>query len=246
MAAVTLNVTRWGDPDASQRVLLVHGLTSTGMTWWRVASQLAEHDVAVVAPDLRGHGLSPRATTFGFADHAADLALLGGRWDVAVGHSLGGPIVLSAALEDAKFAVALVLEDPALDLSEEWFDSGLDEYIDGLDRLDPADIAADNPTWHAQDAHIKSIGLRAVSPWTARRCLEDNQPYHHLGRLEKVDIPTKVIGADPEVGALFTPEHGAAAMTANSNVTYQLAKGSGHSIHREDPHEVVEAVLAAL
>jgi alpha-beta hydrolase superfamily lysophospholipase len=86
-------VLRWGRPGG-RRVLLVHGLTSSAATWWRVAARLAEAGCSVVAPDPRGHGWSPSAERCCFADHAADLAAFDeGRWDVVVGQSLAGPIL---------------------------------------------------------------------------------------------------------------------------------------------------------
>ena len=53
-------------------MLLVHGLSSYSGTWWRVASELAERGCHVVAPDLRGHGLSPSTSGYGFAAMAAE------------------------------------------------------------------------------------------------------------------------------------------------------------------------------
>ena len=37
---VALSTTVWG--DGSRRALLLHGLTSAGSTWWRIAEDLAE------------------------------------------------------------------------------------------------------------------------------------------------------------------------------------------------------------
>ncbi len=41
--------------------LLVHGVTSSSRTWWRVAPALAGRGFRVLAVDLRGHGASARA-----------------------------------------------------------------------------------------------------------------------------------------------------------------------------------------
>ena len=50
---------RWGPEPA--RVLLIHGITSSGATMWRLGEGLAER--GVVAPDLRGHGEAPLPTS---------------------------------------------------------------------------------------------------------------------------------------------------------------------------------------
>jgi len=40
--------------------LLIHGVTSSSRTWWRLAPELVRQGFRVLAVDLRGHGASPR------------------------------------------------------------------------------------------------------------------------------------------------------------------------------------------
>jgi alpha-beta hydrolase superfamily lysophospholipase len=42
--------------------MLVHGVTASSRTWWRVGPWFASRGWYTVAVDLRGHGDSPRAT----------------------------------------------------------------------------------------------------------------------------------------------------------------------------------------
>ena len=44
----------------SPRVLFIHGLSSAGPVWWRIAEALSAVGHPSTAPDLRGHGGSPR------------------------------------------------------------------------------------------------------------------------------------------------------------------------------------------
>jgi pimeloyl-ACP methyl ester carboxylesterase len=76
---VALLATRaWGDEGAGAArplALLVHGVTSSSRTWWRVGPALAARGFRVVAVDLRGHGASPRVVArLAAADLAADVA----------------------------------------------------------------------------------------------------------------------------------------------------------------------------
>jgi pimeloyl-ACP methyl ester carboxylesterase len=75
---VALLATRaWGDGADPSRPLavLVHGVTSSSRTWWRVGPALAERGFRVLAVDLRGHGASPRPVAgLAAADLAADVA----------------------------------------------------------------------------------------------------------------------------------------------------------------------------
>src|SRR3954453_17098848 len=72
--AVGLAQRRWG--KGPRRALLLHGLGSAGIGWWRIAESLARDGYAVCAPDLRGHGISPKPGRYGIADYAGDLAPL--------------------------------------------------------------------------------------------------------------------------------------------------------------------------
>jgi pimeloyl-ACP methyl ester carboxylesterase len=73
---VRLATLRWGRADARPSALLLHGLTSAGGTWWQVASALAAAGWSVTAPDLRGHGGSPRTLSYRLGDYAADVLAL--------------------------------------------------------------------------------------------------------------------------------------------------------------------------
>lgn len=242
--AVRLPVLEWG-LGGDRRALLVHGVSASGAGWWRVAAALAEHGVAVTAPDLRGHGGAPAATRYRLVDLAADLVPLGRRWDVVVGHSFGGPVVLELARSGAVEVGGLVLVDPFLG-ADDMAALVADQVAEVAASRDADRVAADNPRWHPDDAHHKAAAARAVSPGTVERWFADNDPWDgRVAALVEVAVPTHVVAADPAVGALFTPEQQARA-TANPLVTVERVAGAGHSVHRDDPAPVVAAVLRAL
>ncbi len=110
----TLSWTRHG---AGAPVILVHGITERGESWGPVADALATtHDV--IAVDLRGHGESGKASDYGLAAMAGDIAVVmedaGVSMPHLVGHSLGGAVVSAAG---AAFPVASVINvDQSLNL----------------------------------------------------------------------------------------------------------------------------------
>jgi pimeloyl-ACP methyl ester carboxylesterase len=57
---VPLTIHRYGSSDA-RTVVLVHGLTEAGTTWPDLVGHWGDN-WHVLAPDLRGHGQSPRFT----------------------------------------------------------------------------------------------------------------------------------------------------------------------------------------
>jgi lipase len=113
-----LHLFAWGPADGPP-VLMVHGVTNTG----RRFRELAEEHLAglrVLAPDLRGHGLSTWDPPWGAERHVADLLetldRAGVQRPVVVGHSFGGMLGLHLAATAPERVAALVLLDPAVAL----------------------------------------------------------------------------------------------------------------------------------
>ncbi|HEY3555984.1 alpha/beta hydrolase [Kribbella sp. NPDC051137] len=102
------------DTGAGEALLLVHGWGGDARAW----SGLDFARRRVVTVDLRGHGRSP-VLRKGYrpVDYARDLAGVLERLElgpvVAVGHSMGGQIVVQLALEYPELVRAVVAVDPA-------------------------------------------------------------------------------------------------------------------------------------
>jgi pimeloyl-ACP methyl ester carboxylesterase len=243
--AVALATTRWGTgPD---RVLLVHGIASAGATWWRLALTLAEDGFEVVAPDLRGHGSSPRADSYLLADHVADLRALGGGWDLVVGHSLGGLLGALATDADRRFTRRLVLLDPALDVTDDRYAARAEEEVARAEHPPSAgDVQAEHPAWDRRDAVAVALAARAADADAVARTLRDNAPWRHTAVISRLTVPTLVLGADPAHGALFRPRSGVELMIRNPSVRVRVVVGAGHAVHRDRPTAVAAAVRAFL
>ena len=106
----------WGNPEAPM-LFLLHGWMDVGASFQFVVDSL-EGDWHVIAPDLRGFGLTtgPQADAYWFPDYLADLdaLLLHYSPDAPVnliGHSMGGNIVaLYAGIRPERIAKLVVLE----------------------------------------------------------------------------------------------------------------------------------------
>jgi pimeloyl-ACP methyl ester carboxylesterase len=222
---MVLNIHRWGDGD--RRILLVHGICSSGATWQRIAEGIP--DATAIAPDLRGHGASPRAERYRAADYAADL---GTGWDLVIGHSLGGLIAVHAAAHDPAFAGRLILLDPVLELDD--FDAVTAENVREAANPPTAEqIAAENPDWHPEDARLKALAASQADPHAVERTMHDNAPWAHAALLGAIGVPTLLFG-----GPMAKPGLGA----GNPLVEHRRIPGTGHSLHRDRPELVLESI----
>lgn len=124
MARVTAALhTHLFGPPGPARVLALHGLTGHGRRW-RALAETQLPDVAVLAPDLLGHGRSSWDAPWTIDANVAALAGLTERAAtgpvVVVGHSFGGAIALALAAARPDLVAALVLLDPAVGLDGAW------------------------------------------------------------------------------------------------------------------------------
>jgi pimeloyl-ACP methyl ester carboxylesterase len=239
-----------GDPP----LLFIHGFTCDGHDWsWQIPHFVHRH--RVIALDNRGHGRSSVPDTgYGHEDFAADTAHLLDRLGcgpvVAIGHSLGGVIVSTLAIERPDLVRAVVSIDPGYLLPDE-VGVRMAPFFDALDSSDPA--AAVQAMLAASDTPATPLGLRTwhlrrvagvpehVLRQTARNLLKGialdsiSRPY-----LARRKCPVLALHARPAQGAI---EAGLLAHDQSRVVTFE---GSGHWIHQERPAEVNHLIDAWL
>jgi lipase len=150
-----LHTYRYG-PTRPPQILAVHGLTGHGLRWQTLA---AKHlpELAIVAPDLIGHGRSSWAAPWSIDANVDALAAL---FDaeagpvVVVGHSFGGAIALNLAAARPDLVSALVLLDPAVGLDGGWMRDIADDMFASPDYTDRAEARAEkvNGSWGEVDS----------------------------------------------------------------------------------------------
>lgn len=117
LGGLSIHYATWGTMTAPGRtVMLIHGLTATHRSWAEVGPQLAARGWYVVAPDLRGRGLSSKpARGYNVGVHASDLLALCDRLGIEkvtlIGHSLGAVIAMYAAALFPERVAKIVLVD---------------------------------------------------------------------------------------------------------------------------------------
>lgn len=249
----------WGDP-ADPPILLVHGVTSSVETWWRVGPALAASGHRVVALDLSGHGRTGHWNGHHrFREAAADLVafLRAAHLDSpdlrVVGHSFGA--MAAAALPIAGLAPArLVLLDPPAapqagmrTMAEDPVERHYDTIADGV-----AVISAAYPDWTLGDVVAKAIGLHRVEEAAALAILLENGDWDAgvadlaAGAAGGILPETWVVRADPAAGGLtFDGALPALAAIVGEDRIITIV-GAPHSPQRTHPAETVSFLMLAL
>ena len=256
-AGIPWSALSWGDPGA-RPLLLIHGVTSSAATWWRVGPALAATNRRVVAVDLPGHGMTGHwQGHHRFRDNAADVASFARAAGLdcetlqVVGHSWGA--VTAAALPAAGLRPStIVLIDPPVVphafIAREAEDSTAQTY-----PAMPAAIAAvraANPEWDEGDVLANAEALTQLDEAAARSVLLDNGDWDgglaELAHPDAAGIPIWLVRGEAATGS-YLAEEAVPAFAARIGANHVITIAGGpHSPHRTHPVETVAALLRAL
>ncbi len=107
-----LHVHAWGD-DEAPAIVCLHGVTGWGGHFAALAAALRRTH-RVLAPDLLGHGSSPKEPPWRLGDHLDAVERSVGRAQIWLGHSFGARIAFEHAARKPGSVERLVLLDPAI------------------------------------------------------------------------------------------------------------------------------------
>jgi pimeloyl-ACP methyl ester carboxylesterase len=242
---VRLAYRTWGEADAPP-VVLVHGLTGTSRTWWRVGPALAAAGRWVVGVDLRGHGSSAGATPeTTLADLAADVReTVDGRVDL-VGHSLGALVALAFAGAYPDGVRRLVLEDPPS--TDVRLDAVADDVLAAVARAraEPerfrAEVRAENPSWPEEDVENELLGHQECEAEPVSALIRRLR-FDLLELLAAVRAPTLLVAGREERESRLTGDVRATAFGLVESVEHD----AGHVVHRDDFDGYVRTLAAFL
>jgi pimeloyl-ACP methyl ester carboxylesterase len=243
-APVTLPRLSWGDPGASRRALLVHGLGSNAALMWRYGVALADDGWRADAVDLRGHGTAPRALEYTIAAYAADLAATrplaeADAWDLVVGHSLGGAATVLAAAEHPGWARRVILVDPAIHLSAHDREVVRRSQEEAFADPTAEAVRAAHPHWHEHDIELKALSARQASRWAVEQTSLQNPQWDVRAAAARADVDLDILASDPRVYSIFDGALADEVVSANPRIRMRVVPGAGHSPHRDKPEETI-------
>lgn len=257
-AGIPFSALVWGG-RAARPLLLIHGVTSSAASWWRLGPALAAIGRRVVAVDLPGHGLTGHWTGHHrFRDNAADVAAVIGaagmeRADLqVVGHSWGAMTAAALpAASDLRPKTLVLLDPPAVshafisaeeNVASDRMYRDLEEAVAGL--------RAENPTWVDGDIRARAEALSQLDLAAARSVVLDNGDWDAgLADLEDpaaADIEIWVVRGDPAAGG-YLPDALIPRFERRIGADHVLTIAGGpHTPQRTHPVETTAALLHAL
>jgi pimeloyl-ACP methyl ester carboxylesterase len=203
----------------------------------------------VIALDLPGHGRSPGGGERSVAAYAqrvlALLDELGVDAALVLGHSMGGAIALTLALEArARVAgLALVGTGARLRVSRAVLEATASPAL-------PAQAARDMAVWSfgpgVGDELLGDFadGLRAVAPGVLHGDFLACDAFDVMGRLGEVSAPTLVLCGTED--RLTPPKYSEYLHRNIRGARLELIAGAGHMVMLEAPAQVAAAVRAAV
>jgi N-formylmaleamate deformylase len=254
---ITIHYTRTGGDKPP--VVLSHGITDNGRCWQRVAEALAaEYDLIMY--DARGHGRSD-APEHGHRteDRAADLIGLIEALDLdrpaLLGHSMGAETSALAAATAPELVRGVALEDPPwremphsqTDADAAHWRANLAQWRANVQALQVqpleqviADARDRWPNWDMSELEPWAEAQQQTSLHVFTWMTEPRTPWQPV--VQGLACPALLITADPQLGALVTPEVAQEAAALNPRLRVVRIEQAGHSIRRDQFERYIAVV----
>jgi pimeloyl-ACP methyl ester carboxylesterase len=240
-------------------LVVLHGLFGSGKNWQSQARQFANH-FKVFTIDLRNHGQSFHADEMNYSIMAEDVAQLLYRLELSdcdiLGHSMGGKVAMTLALQNPDLVARLIVADIAPVTYFHHYDDLIDpllalplETIDSraqADQLLRQNIPEDQlRAFLLQNLVRESTGWRWRVNWSViQRDMEWLTGFGDLPQDWRIDLPVLFIrGANSD----YVSETEIAVIEQHfSNYRLETIEDAGHWLHAEQPESFNRLVLEFL
>ena len=256
---VRLHYYRTGQRD-KRPLVLVHGFSDNGLCWAPTARDL-ESEYDVIMPDMRAHGLSERVQPGEKVDMPADLAglirTLELKCPIVGGHSMGAMIAYQIGVRFPELASALVLEDPPWWLSHpiqtsQPTENPMAKWAKDLPNHTLKELLAqyreDHPNWPEELLRPMCESKKQLDPTIIVTMTErmHSPEANWLTTIQNIAHPMLLFTANPELGAIVTPEVVTKVRELNPKVTIANIPNVGHLIRFDNYTAFMDALRAFL
>ncbi len=231
---------------AKRTVLLIHGMSSSRRTWWRVAPELEARGWVVDAVDLAGHGGRPIGGTGSLAALVEDVvARRPAGSTLVVGHSFGAIVALQLVTALPTYARGVLLEDPPGRAGKRVSGDVVAEIEREVDiaRADPvgaiASLLRGHPTWSRRDARSVLEGRLLTDP-RITRLPRGGGTWDLPGLVSASPVPVALVAAVGGYSALLEPDRSAVLRLLTASMVTELP--GSHHVHLDEPARWVDAV----
>ena len=251
-------------PGEAPILVFLHGLTDSGEGWPDAVRHWQDR-YAILAPDQRGHGRSPRFTPEELERHPGEVMVEDAvtllerlpEPPVVIGHSLGGAVAWTVAVRRPELVRGIVLEDPApLGPDEPVRDPARGtDFLAGVERSRAASDdetllrqrREDHPDWPETELLVTGRAEQQTDvDYLAYGDLKPTTRWPEL--VDRLRVPALVLTGDAMDEVCVYPEMEAALRRADGVEVLRLP-GAGHCVRREQPqayYDAVERWLASL
>jgi pimeloyl-ACP methyl ester carboxylesterase len=221
-------------------IVLLHGVVSSQLTWWRLKLDLEDLGWQVHAVDMLGHGSRHAAgpDELTIDDLAQDvLAQIPGPVNVLAGHSLGSIVAMTLVGLAPEYCDRVVVEDPpglGGSLDPRNVADGVEEFV-RVARADPAGtvgaLLEENPMWSRLDAENSVKNRLMLDVVRVARLLRTNR-WNLQALVQDCPVPVQLLAATDD-SALTDPDR--SVLMKRLPADHIAILESGHTIHRERP-----------
>jgi esterase len=226
-------------------LILLHGLFGMGANLSMVARPMAEH-FTVYSPDLRNHGLSPRASQMTFTEMADDVLRLMDHLQIdnahILGHSLGGKVAMQLALNHESRVNKLVVAD----IAPVAYQGNHDRVFAGIRAVDLKGIESRRDAEEILKQHVEEQGVRLFLLKSLYRTergsfdwrLNVDALYDCYSQLREAVDAERAFGGPTlfikgEHSKYILPEYRDDIKRLFSDVSFKMIQNTGHWLHAE-------------
>jgi len=227
-------------------VLLIHGMSSSRRTWWRVGPDLEARGWEVGTVDLAGHGGRSIGAVRSVAALAEDVvAQHADGPTLVVGHSLGAIVALEIVAAMPTYARGLLLEDPpALSARRDARDIPGDIGREVMRaRADPHSaieaMLAGHPSWNRRDARSMLEGRLMTDPQVDQLSPSD-LTWNLPALVTASPVPVALVATNGRESALLDPDRSELLRLLPPDRVSEIP--GSHHVQLDEPARWVDAV----